>query len=858
MLKGGMHPRLANRTAGSQVGLALRKTGAETAFWELLEEGHLIVRNAPVGSGVEVRDARGTLYAELRSRGGKFRVLGAPGGHTARVLSRDGKILAEARFTVRAHTRINCSGGPYGDLAARLEYLLRNDTHSRRWMLRGKPRLMFVGWGRDHVHTLKAMKYFEADVTSGLDYWLETQEPNGMFWDCLHDNPSGTAPCWMGEVLGKRFFRYEEGGRVIVRRIPIEADCEFLYAEGVWQAWKATGDDAWMRLQLPRLEKALRYNTSHPDRWSRNHRLVRRSFCMDSWDFANPHFCAGDHRRINPGDPQFLFHGDNSGLYAFHLHLAEMQEHAGNSRRADELRDAAEELRQRANDKLFFGTTYGHMIPEKLDSGSVYDLVGDERKRLSFSLGYTINRGLPTHAMAVEILNEFRRRGRRKADVSFAEWFAMDPAYTETQWPGAARHGAGPGDYMNGGISPVVAGELAHAAFDHGMEDYGADILRRVWELSERDGGHLHDTYLQAPARPRLPAARFRSLDLRAAANRGLKNKAHPGVKAWTDEGCNDMRNLPTGRRKFGAIRFDIIDPARNAGLGVVHLSGKRTAEIPAGNISATSLYFLHAFSGATREGDTVAVYEIEYADGSRVEKDVCLGKEIVGWWNPVGAKTMNAAGARIAWRGPNPQWKDVGVTMFGWNNPHPEKTIRCVRARNRRGEVMLLAISASDQPVAFEPRIRSAGLPSCWGQAAVYHAIAAGLAGINDAGRAFDRVTIRPRWAAAGVDKAEVCLHYPSSGACCAYSYQFDRNRSRITLEFAGGFESANVRCLLPSGMRVVEVLAGKEPIPFTADRVGKSHYACFDIAGIQLLPISLRLGKAVSRRRTTSNSNP
>ena len=322
--------------------------------------------------------------------------------------------MAKAAFTVRAQTRISCAGGPYGDLAVRVENLLR-DRSATRWILRGKPRLMFVNWGRDHVHTLKAMKYFEADVTSGLEYWLETHEENGMFWDTINENPAGTAPSWLGEALGEGFFRYENGGRFIVRRIPVEADCEFLYAEGVWQAWKATGDDQWMQLQLPRLEKALVYNTSHSDRWSGRHGLVRRSFCMDSWGFANPHFCSGDPRRINPGDPQFLFHGDNSGLYAFHLMLAEMQAHTGNSKRASELASAARSLRERANKKLFFGTIYGHMIPEVLNPGEVYSLVGDERRRLSFSLGYTINRRLPTHGMAVicTILTGRHRKNRR-------------------------------------------------------------------------------------------------------------------------------------------------------------------------------------------------------------------------------------------------------------------------------------------------------------------------------------------------------------------------------------------------------------------------------------------------------------
>ena len=158
-----------------------------------------------------------------------------------------------------------------------------------------------------------------------------------MVWDCIHPNPNYPARSWFGEALGREYSRYEDNMKYVVRRIPVEADCEFLYTEGVWYAWKATGDDGWMAKQLPRLEKALVYNSSHPARWSKKHGLVRRSFCMDSWDFVNPHYCHGDHRCINPGDPQFLFHSDNSGLYASYWRMAEMYAALGNATRARQL-----------------------------------------------------------------------------------------------------------------------------------------------------------------------------------------------------------------------------------------------------------------------------------------------------------------------------------------------------------------------------------------------------------------------------------------------------------------------------------------------------------------------------------------
>lgn len=543
------------------------KANPDTDFWRPLEAGTIRVTKRRARR-VQITDGAQLMYLDAPLRAGqavRFAARGAAGVHHVSVLDAAGRCVAATSFRLQSRTEMSCNRGPYAKLPWRIEQLLSKNTEQLTLAIEGRLCRMLVNWGRDHVHTLKAMKYFMADVKSGLEYWLESQEPNGMFWDCIHPNPNYPAPSWFGEALGPRFFWYDDPMKWIVRRIPVEADCEFLYAEGVWYVWKATGDDAWMGRQLPRLEKALRYNSSHPDRWSKKHRLVRRSMCMDSWDFANPHYCHGDHRCINPGDPQFLFHGDNSGLYSFYWRLAAMHEHLGNAKRAAE-------LRRRANAKLFFGNIYGHMIPETLPPEEVYAKVGDERKRLSLSTGYTINRGLPTHEMAVKILREYQRRRQEKAGESFAEWWTMDPPYTPGQWPMQNTGGSSVGEYMNGGICTIIAGEIAKAAFEHGMEDYGADILERVWELSERDGGALHQVYRRLPVPvPPPPPARFQFVDLRAVVNRGLRHGAS-NVEAWTGEGDNDMRNLPTGRQKFGIIEFDIIKPETNNGRAVLWL----------------------------------------------------------------------------------------------------------------------------------------------------------------------------------------------------------------------------------------------------------------------------------------------
>ncbi|MFA7235291.1 MAG: hypothetical protein WC058_00380 [Phycisphaeraceae bacterium] len=806
-----------------------------------------------------VKDGMGRVYVDRKIKPRqwvRFVIRGAAGRQHIAVTDAEGGVLEERWIELSPRTGLTCDRGPYAELLRRLRQMIEQEAESKSWVINGRSYYMPVCWSRDLVYTLKAAKYFIADVRSGLDYWMESQLPSGMFWDCIYENGEAPAPTWFGEALGKGWFKYDEGMKYIVRRVPVLADTEYVFTEGVWYAWKAGGDDAWMRSQLPRLEKALTYMTSDPLRWSEKFGLVRRSFTADEWDFANPHYCAGDHRCIHRGDPTFLFHGNQSGLYAMYWRMAEMYEHLGDSERARQLREDGEALRSRANRKLFFGNVYGHMIPETLDPRKVYARVGDERERMSLSTGYTINRKLPTHDMAVKILREYQRRGKLHRKTSFAEWWTMDPPYRPDQWPGQQSHAAGcpEGEYMNGGICTIIAGEIAKAAFDHGFENYGVDILDRVWRLCRRDGGHLHQVYKRLPENPKLPKTTFRHVDLRSHANRSLKRGSYPHVPAWTDEGDNDMRNLPVGKGRFGAIEFDVIDPAKNDGRAMLYLKPgscdvPTAANIDVAHLRGRSVYFLHAMAHSISGGAVAGIYDVTYDDGCVERIYLRHGQEINLWWG-TSDRAVNRAMARRAWWGGNPTWKNVGLYMFGWNNPHPDKAITAIRAEavgtggrggsggGSGGGIMLGGISVSDQPVAFEAEIRSYGLPDCWAHAAVYHAIAEGLAGIEDAGVAFSTARVSPRWAAAATARADATLHYPASGGYCAYAYRLDRRRKKITLDLTGAFTQAHVHCLLP-GRRVRRVLVDGREHAFEIVRVERSVYADFNIVGLPRRPI-------------------
>ncbi len=835
--------------------MKISKERPDTSIAEPLEQIG-IANLDPRAARVSVRDARGREYFAADVAPGArlaFLARGAAGRHVARASDAAGNAIAEIAFEVRARTRIACDAGPYGALADRLEALLRAISDQRGLVVNGRYVKFFVDWLRDHTYVLKSLKYFERDLRSGVEFFLDRQQPSGMIWDDIHENPAPGFPAIFGEALGRGFFAYEESGKWILRRIPVEADVEYIAVEAAWHVWKATGDDGWLAAQLPRLRKAVAYMTSHPDRWSAAQGLVKRGYTMDTWDFTNPLFYRRDHRHLpGPGEPFFLFHGDNSGCYSALRRLGEMCGALGLDREAADWREKAEALRRRANALLWRDPCYAAMVPEAPLGAAHAALVEADRRRLSLSIGYSINRGLPDRAMAVKMLDEYRRRREEKRGESFAEWWTMDPPYTLEEWPDPRAEHTGRGEYMNGSISPLPAGELARAAFEHGRETYGADILRRLWALSERDGGYLAEAYTRRPetegATAPPPPCRFTPLDLRAAANAGLRHGAAPGVPAWTGEGDNDLRNLPVGDQTFRHIRFHVIDPAGNGGRSVIAL-GDRAAharpavEIPVGGATAQSVYFLHAL-GRSSAG-VPAVYEVVYADGSVEPIPIRVGVEIGLWWGIVPLRKLkgeSAAGtrhepthlARVAWQGANGAWGHVGLYMFGWDNPHADRPIAAIRLQALpRQLVMVAAISLSDAPVAFERSIRSFGLPETWAQAAVYHALAEGLAGVTDAGRAYSAAEIAPRWAATEARRADVALHYPASDAYCAYRWTLDAAGGTMTIETSATGDATRLRALLPSGAAPLACAVEGRPAAFAVERVEDSAYVVVDIPG-------------------------
>lgn len=351
----------------------------------------------------------------------------------------------------------------------RMIYSLRGTILGDRRLLFVDDRVMMasINWIRDHVHEMKAFMHWEHDIRSFYQFFLDYQSPEGWYYelvkqlDDLH---------W--SFVSEKFARKFPMDNVAATRLELEADIEYLMVEGAVQIYRVTGDDAWMREVLPKLEKGIDYMTSDATRWDEAHGLVKRPFTIDTWDFT--YGKSNDNRRIEADTPMSIMHGDNSGVYQAMRQLAWLRRRFGDEEQAQAWERRASVLRDNMMKYLWNGRFFVHQL--HLNHSGADDL---ESERLSLSNTYDLNRGVTTFEQSCAILEEYQRR--KETTDAFAEWFSIDPPYEK--FGGSAR-----GKYVNGGIASYAGGELAKAAFANGKEAYGWDILQRMWQLIKRDG----------------------------------------------------------------------------------------------------------------------------------------------------------------------------------------------------------------------------------------------------------------------------------------------------------------------------------------------------------------------------------
>lgn len=130
------------------------------------------------------------------------------------------------------------------------------------------------------------MKYFSPELKDGIDLYRQSQREDGMIWDNVYPR-DGRPNYWDVRFTEGNFIRPFADGSSEFKRIPVEADVEYLFVEGLYYTWKATDDDGWMAASLDTAIRALEYSLTSPYRWSEKYQLIKRGYTIDTWDFQS-------------------------------------------------------------------------------------------------------------------------------------------------------------------------------------------------------------------------------------------------------------------------------------------------------------------------------------------------------------------------------------------------------------------------------------------------------------------------------------------------------------------------------------------------------------------------------------------
>ena len=823
--------------ASSQPSLALEPA---QALYRPLQEVTVLGKEA---GRLLVLDGDGSIYFDRQvTLPVSFTTAGALGTHSVLLFGVDGQLIGKAGLSVDARTEIREPSGEFQRLLDMLYWTMASDGPMGARRHNGQVYSFWADWLMDNTNTLKGMRYFWPEVRQSFEIFSVTQREDGMIWE-NHIDCTPPENDWERRFKYGDFFRTTDGGFLGLRRAPVENHVEAYFLEALYLIWKTTGDDAWMEPHLDRALRAVRYSTSDPYRWSTKLGLLKRGLTIDTWDFlceSEAALVGGDFMVVDLEKTHFgIFFGDNTGFIAGCRYLAEMLDCAERARDAAGMRKLADDLEQRLNRISWNGRFYTHWVPE--DPEFQPDLGVDMSSQVSLSNAYSLNRGIsPQQARA--IIQSYEAIRKQMPATSPGEFYSIYPPFPkgfgaeETLW-----------DYVNGGVLACTAGELARGCFQHGYEHYGVDILRRLHEISK----HYRD-FLPGILRgkqPERPPTHFIPLDLSALANCDT-GKGAAGVPAWVDETNNYLIDFPSGEQTFRGVPFQIASAAENGNRVCIGVSSSprytRNVLVPV-HKACCAFYLLHASSGP---GSTLGKLTIHYENGDKqieyIERSVNVGS----FWAPDDDEFNNRYGTnkpermQVAWRGSSPLIHNVGVWIASFvprNSTVPIASLE-LEAMETGSKWFVAGITLSDMAPFLPPWSDiSTGMPNNWGAGCVTAALLEGLGGIEDTGAGFRSARVSPRWLAAGVEQAEVCVRYPASRGYVIYRYR--QSGKTISLDCSSCADKVTLRVPLPQGSSVTRGLLNGRALDLQIEMAGSTAYATAQIERRGALSLQVEL---------------
>ncbi len=784
------------------------------------------------GGTLIVKDGQGRSYVRMPSATEvTIRTGGATGMHSVMFIDRNGDAAGHDSFRVQAVTDI-ADGGRISTLFSMLHEGMIADSpggyQEIKW--NGIVYRYFVNWVLDNNNTIKGMQYFSPCGGDLVDLLRQTQKPDGMIWSFVNTG-DGDYHYYESAYTPLGYFRHDRDAWFV--RQPVENHVEYNYVNMMYAYWKASGNNDWMKRNLDCAARALDYSVTDSARWSQRFRLLKRPYCIDSWDFQvddeyTPPAPLSPTMVLVPGKTKFgIFFGDNTGYYEACNQLAEMFERAGYTERAAEYRGRGSGILERLLALSWNGRFFVHFVDE--DPDVKRNLGVDEKSQIAQGNMYSLNRGLP-HSMNVAIIETYIGLRRHLPPGSPGEWYSIFPPFEK----GFGTHNL-KWQYMNGGIAGHAMGELARGAYENGYEAYASDIMERMLNLGKKYGNRLHFAYTGSIPPP-PPAPDFKSVDISAEANMDLRDQGGATAFTWMDAGQssgNDMRGLPTGSQVFQGIEFKVINPEKNQRRAVVAVSTKpsfpRQVEVPVHD-TASAVYLLHS-SSDNIPSHVAGAMTFVYSDGTEASQYLFKGQEVTNWW----FSSLRNERAGVAWWGPNPRSTKVGVCWAAIDNPNPHKEIGKLifHAPLEGGIYAVIGVTLADRPHYVPPKGESFGGPDNWAAATGMAALVEGLAGVRNEGLAYSTVALSPRWTSAATDSVRVTVTLPASNGYVAYQYVHHADTKVIDLILTGSGNEVHGHVLLPQGASTAErVTIDGVRAAFRISNIERSVYVDFNLS--------------------------
>ena len=214
----------------------------------------------------------------------------------------------------------------------------------------------------------------------------------------------------------------------------------------------------------------------------------------------------------------------------------------------------------------------------------------------------------------------------------------------------------------------------------------------------------------------------FITIDLSRHATMALRDeKAGDEQGGWTDQGTNDLRTFPVGHCQLGGVPFLIASNPERTNKSVLVLGSEGNlpflpplvADIPVNQSMVTRIHFLQTaayYNGSDVLGHYVVhVEKYPPAERRRRAEEIALGRmkpeplEIVhrvpidgqsvrDWWH-----ARSAPLGPLAWTGAGGSARKVGVHLFTWHNPDPDRrivSVDFVKNRASTGIPILLGLT--------------------------------------------------------------------------------------------------------------------------------------------------------------------